>query len=113
MDNCKYRLPCNWCDKTDELCMITQKSNNIPNEYYQEITDGKYRLTKIFDEDIACYHEWVLVKETSNGYTFSVCEYCNAIKKEYPYDEEESAKLVSEAEETLKRLREEFTLELM
>jgi hypothetical protein len=23
MEDCKYRLPCNWCDKHDELCVMS------------------------------------------------------------------------------------------
>ena len=37
--NCKYRLPCGWCDRKNEMCIY--KKETIARTIYK-ITNGEY-----------------------------------------------------------------------
>lgn len=46
MKECKYRLPCDWCDKFNKKCEKV--------DYYE------------LPNPSACNHDWVFVKQTTN-----------------------------------------------
>ena len=62
MKECKYRLPCNWCDRTNNYCdMVEPITTNCEH-----------------DE-----HEWVFYKSTENtggSQIYYRCRKCGAIR---------------------------------
>ena len=62
MKECKYRLPCDWCDKFNKKCEEV--------DYYES------------SKPIICDHDWVFVKQTTNTGGTDIhykCRKCNAI----------------------------------
>ena len=64
-EDCKYRLPCNWCDKRDMLCEVVQFELDKINATYE------------------CDHAWeyMVSKETTVGKEITYrCAKCGATK---------------------------------
>ena len=62
MKECKYRLPCNWCDVTNNYCDMAEPST-----------------TKCEHDE----HEWVFYKSTENtsgSQIYYRCRKCGAIR---------------------------------
>lgn len=65
MKDCRYRLPCNWCDKHNRMC----------DEVLFEIHKQEQENTELKE----CEHEWIMIGSTIdsfdvvNHYTCSKC----------------------------------------
>ena len=69
LQDCKYRLPCNWCDKYDRMCEAVLIEINKQQE---EENIGKPE----------CEHEWSFcesVENTGGKYTYYRCNKCGAM----------------------------------
>ena len=75
MQECKYRLPCNWCDKYDRMCeavlieieLEKQKNNCYPYTLIPTVKSNK------------CEHDWHLVGTltgTKSMYKTYICTKC-------------------------------------
>lgn len=66
---CKYRLPCGWCDRNNELCVIYQ-SYKVRYDPDNDVVSKDESLNK--DE---CDHHWVYTGSVdgSNCYQCSKC----------------------------------------
>lgn len=56
MKECKYRLPCNWCDKFDKHCDMTKQDT--------------------------CEHDWLYIGENAIGNSCYICSKCQMLKIE-------------------------------
>lgn len=69
MENCKYKLPCGWCDRTNDVCKL-------------EMTQSEY-------EPVECAHNWEHKGSLENGYGVFQCKYCGKwivdLRKESDY----------------------------
>lgn len=51
VDNCKYRLPCNWCDKFNKFCDMTEPIKiELPNPNNCD-HDWEVESTRVFPAD--------------------------------------------------------------
>ena len=61
---CKYRLPCGWCDRINEVCTLYQAYKATINN-----VDG------VNEKEIGCDHHWVY-----NG-SYYFCSKCGVIRE--------------------------------
>lgn len=66
MEQCKYKLPCGWCDRKNEKCEMLQKSIAQIPEFSKSATHN---------------HIWIIKYITTSGITY-YCSKCGAIKHE-------------------------------
>lgn len=81
IENCKYRLPCGWCDRLNDKCIFeqsceaTKPSKNKDNDFIKEVLDTQ-STTAI------CIHEWEPVNSINTaGYVYR-CRKCGTMKTE-------------------------------
>ena len=81
IENCKYRLPCGWCDRLNDKCVfeqeceVTKPSKNQDNDFIKEVLDTQ-------TETAICIHEWEPVNSINTaGYVYR-CRKCGAMKTE-------------------------------
>lgn len=72
--DCKYRLPCGWCDRKNELCVYEQQSTVI------DISD--IDSTSSQPTTIKCPHNWEPMNMVNTAGTVYRCTLCGAIKTE-------------------------------
>lgn len=73
LKECKYRLPCGWCDRKNEKCELLQKS--IP---VKTITKREHIL-EVNAYQRSCKHEWIMTNQTTLG-NYYKCFKCGATK---------------------------------
>lgn len=75
LKECKYRLPCGWCDRKNEKCELLQKSI-VENSFKKEL------VVKSTANQHMCNHEWVLTNLAENTPFFIhyYCYKCGATK---------------------------------
>ena len=69
LQECKYRLPCNWCDKYDKLC------DAVLFEIYKQEQEQIQNPKSVKE----CKHEWYIVGSvtgTKSKYEVFVCSEC-------------------------------------
>ena len=66
MEQCKYKLPCGWCDRKNEKCEMLKKSIAQIPEFSNSTTHN---------------HIWIIKYITTSGITY-YCSKCGAIKHE-------------------------------
>lgn len=101
-EECKYYLPCGWCDKNNEKCIFEQVCEAPDNK--EPVTDSdclsnepgliedyvEKQLAKNYDNNPICNHEWYCSGVDTSGWTYT-CSKCHQSKKEnynhivYPY----------------------------
>lgn len=99
-EECKYYLPCGWCDKKNEKCMFEQVCKAPDNK--EPVTDNltnepgliedyiEKQLPKDYDNNSICNHIWYCSGVDTSGWMYT-CSKCGKIKKEnyqninYPY----------------------------
>ena len=63
MKECKYRLPCNWCDKFEKHCNMI--------------------------DDNSCEHDWLYIGDNMGGYPCYICSKCQMLSiRQKPMDDE-------------------------
>lgn len=66
--DCKYKLPCNWCEKFNEICVVVETE--------LQIEKGKHNKKE-------CEHEWIggsdcFFDEANNQFIKKyICKKCN------------------------------------
>ena len=66
LQNCKYRLPCNWCDKYDRMCEA------VLLEIYKEEQERNAKQKE-------CEHEWRYLGKLDDRHHYK-CIKCDALK---------------------------------
>ena len=72
--DCKYRLPCGWCDRKNEFCVYEQQSTEI------NISDIDSASSQ--PATITCSHKWELMTCLNTAGMMYRCTICGAIKTE-------------------------------
>ena len=76
--DCKYRLPCGWCDRKNEICQFeAQAETIIVDKLPEEVATTEYVLSN----KVCTEHEWVFTGADTHGWTYS-CRKCHASKRE-------------------------------
>ena len=81
--DCKYRLPCGWCDRLNEICIFERgceaikPSKNQDNDFIREVLN-----TQIETPAITCPHNWELMNSVNTAGVVYRCALCGAIKTE-------------------------------
>ena len=70
--DCKYRLPCGWCDRKNEFCVYEQQSTEIDNPATDSISD---QLTIL-----KCPHNWEPMNSISTAGVSYRCTLCGAMR---------------------------------
>ena len=71
---CKYKLPCGWCDRLNDKCIFEQACEAIKS------TENQDNDTQI--EQAICIHEWEPVNSINTaGYVYR-CKKCGTMKTE-------------------------------
>ena len=70
LQDCKYRLPCNWCDKYDRMCKA------VLTEIYKQRQKERNAKESKSEE---CEHEWRYEGELGNRHHYR-CIKCNTLK---------------------------------
>lgn len=89
-EECKYRLPCNWCDKHDRQCDVVlfelefkeSKYRHLMEKYQQDANAQSIAETNKI-KNAACNHAWYFDSyiDDINGRTEKhVCNYCGEVK---------------------------------
>ena len=73
LQDCKYRLPCNWCDKYNRMCEAVLFEIHKQQE---EENVGKQNLKQNLNE---CEHEWRYEGQLGNRHHYT-CIKCNTLK---------------------------------
>ena len=90
-EECKYYLPCGWCDKNNEKCIfekvceahvdgkyITDNLTNEPNSIEDYI---EKQLAKDYDNNPICNHVWYCSGADTAGWMYT-CAKCGQSKRE-------------------------------
>ncbi|MBO5712041.1 MAG: hypothetical protein J6R47_04310 [Acholeplasmatales bacterium] len=88
---CKYYLPCGWCDKNNEKCIFEQVceasdakklvTDTLTNEPGLIEDYVEKQLAKDYSNNPICNHEWYCCGVDTSGWTYR-CSKCGQIKKE-------------------------------
>lgn len=86
---CKYHLPCGWCDKKDKQCDFNNDAIDKQEETPATVKNANvevlpYRVpndTEFQTVNALCNHEWECVGLSTAGSKFR-CKKCNATKTE-------------------------------
>lgn len=74
LQECKYRLPCNWCDKYDRMCEA------VLYEIYKE--NQEKNVGRPEPKEKKCDHQWSFweTRENTGGtYTYYRCNKCGSM----------------------------------
>ena len=93
--DCKYYLPCGWCDKNNEKCIFEQVCEaHVDGRKSVEDTKDQVRTTEYDYSNVlntrCVEHDWYCCGVDTSGWTYR-CSKCGQIKKEnysqlnYPY----------------------------
>ena len=78
--DCKYRLPCGWCDRQNKMCQFEAKSESITIDKLPE--DSLTRTPLYQSSNQVCKdHEWECTGADTDGCTYT-CKKCYATKRE-------------------------------
>lgn len=78
-EECKYYLPCGWCDKNNKKCIFEQECE-APKKEETTAPSTEYDFDKCSNK--ACIeHEWVCTGADTGGWTYT-CQKCHATKRE-------------------------------
>ena len=77
--DCKYRLPCGWCDRKNELCQFEFDAKNVTiiDKLPETILTSEYELTN----KICTNHQWECSGADTQGWSYR-CRKCGATKRE-------------------------------
>lgn len=78
MKECKYRLPCGHCDRTNELCKVSRE-RKIAELTKNSVTTDDYK--KLKEKQANCKHDWYESGLSSLG-THYTCLNCGLSKIE-------------------------------
>jgi hypothetical protein len=85
MKECKYKLPCNWCDKFNKYCDMTEPIKiELPDPNKCD-HDWKLEGSYVDSEPEECKHNWVLYKKvihTAGEDYHKRCSKCGAMRVE-------------------------------
>lgn len=70
LQECKYRLPCNWCDKYDRMCEAV---------LFEIFKEEQERNRKPEECEHECEHEWRYEGQLGNRHHYT-CIKCNTLK---------------------------------
>lgn len=73
LKECKYRLPCGWCDKRNEKCELLQKSISVT------FSPKREHILAVNAYQHSCKHEWIMTNQTTPG-NYYKCFKCGATK---------------------------------
>ena len=74
MSDCKYKLPCGWCDRKNETCENTYS--------YSSNTVTVSKLNTGMDKLASCDHQWECIGMNSIGTQYR-CKLCGQTKSDY------------------------------
>lgn len=80
--DCKYRLPCGWCDRKNQLCTYEEQSTEKITVDIDSISTQP--------APVACNHNWELMSALTTAGIPYRCTICGAIKTEpfnYPLND--------------------------
>ena len=76
--DCKYRLPCGWCDRKNEMCQFEAHTEAILVDKLPEtVLTSEYELSN----KRCIEHEWECSGADSGGWKYT-CRKCRATKRE-------------------------------
>lgn len=74
MQNCKYKLPCGWCDRKNEMCMYELQTQNINESLDCKVTNKP-----------VCEHVWYCSGANTLGWVYT-CSKCGKTEhRSYSY----------------------------
>jgi hypothetical protein len=89
-EECKYYLPCGWCDKNKEKCIFEQvcedpdkdepETNNITNETGLIEDYIEKQPAKDYDNNPICSHEWYCSGADTQGWSYT-CRKCGKTER--------------------------------
>lgn len=82
--DCKYRLPCGWCDRKNELCQYEAQTvatvlDKLPEEVLNT-TPAQPSLDKHITNDPVCDHEWYCSGADTLGWSYT-CRKCGKTER--------------------------------
>lgn len=90
-EECRYYLPCGWCDKKNEKCIFEQVckapdnkepvADNLTNEPSLIEDHIEKQLTKGYYNNPTCNHEWICTGVDTGGWMYT-CKKCLATRRE-------------------------------
>ena len=83
MEDCKYKLPCNWCDKHNKYCdmvepieigaPITEHKHNWVTEKAEAVTKEEAGCTTYYTQRCSiCGTEWLKRVEVDGNHKFNI-----------------------------------------
>ena len=78
-EECKYYLPCGWCDMNNETCIFEQVCEAPEKEEVTTPSIG-YNFDKCPNKPCS-EHEWICTGADTGGWTYT-CKKCHATKRE-------------------------------
>lgn len=73
LQECKYRLPCNWCDKYDRMCEAVLYEIHKEEQEKNVCAQNPKKINK------ECEHEWRYGEKTAVGHHY-ICIKCGTMK---------------------------------
>jgi hypothetical protein len=78
-EECKYYLPCGWCDKNNEKCIFEQQCE-APKKEETTTPPTEYNFDKCSNKP-CIEHEWICSGADTGGWMYT-CKKCFATKRE-------------------------------
>lgn len=79
--DCKYRLPCGWCDRKNEICQFEAQAEAITIDIPEEVATAEYELSN----KLCIEHKWECSGADTAGWSYT-CRKCGATKRESFHD---------------------------
>ena len=81
-EECKYYLPCGWCDKNNEKCIFEQVCEAPKNveDTKDQVKTTEYDYSNVLNKRCV-EHEWICSGADTGGWTYT-CKKCHATKRE-------------------------------
>ena len=81
--DCKYRLPCGWCDRKNEMCQFESDTKNVTiiDKLPETILTSEYDFNKCSNKSCV-EHEWICTGSDTDGWRYT-CKNCQSTKREY------------------------------
>ena len=80
--DCKYRLPCGWCDRQNKICQFEAHTEAVYiDKLPKEVLTTEYDLSN----KPCIEHEWECSGADTGGWTYT-CRKCGATKRESFYN---------------------------